>query len=82
MTSPAARDAEIMHRAQWKSGVMGAVAVISQVLALRLLVLVAIAGGIWLTWIALATPDPFRLGALGIYGILIVVPTIWLAGSR
>lgn len=61
---------------------MGAVAVISQVLALRLLVLVAIAGGIGLTWLTLMSPEPFRLGALAIYGILIVLPTVWLAGTR
>lgn len=71
---------EFQHRAAWKAGVMGALGVVTQVLALRLLVLVAIIGGVGLTWMALAQPDPFRLGALVIYGLLIVVPVIWLAG--
>jgi hypothetical protein len=52
-----------------------------RVLALRLVVLVAVSGGIGLTLIALGAPDGFRLGALGIYGILVVVPVIWLAAK-
>jgi hypothetical protein len=69
-----------MTRSAWKHGVMGAVAVITQVLSLRLAVLVAISGGIWLTWVALAAADPFRLIALAIYGAGVVIPTVWLAG--
>jgi hypothetical protein len=59
---------------------MGALAVVMAVLSLRLVVLVAVGGGIWLTMTALAEPDPFRLGALAIYGLAVVIPTIWLAG--
>lgn len=61
---------------------MGAIAVVTQVLALRLVVLVAICGGIGLTWTALSSPDPFRLGALAIYGLAVVIPVVWLAGRR
>jgi len=49
------------------------------VLAARMAVLVAILGGIGLTWISLAQPDPYRIGILGIYAALVVIPTIWLA---
>lgn len=61
---------------------MGAVAVVTQVLSLRLQVLVATIGAIVLTKMALDNPDPYRLGALAIYSIFIVGPTIWLAGKR
>jgi hypothetical protein len=50
------------------------------VLALRMIVMIAIVGGIALTWLALRDPDPYRLGALAIYAVSIVLPTIWLAG--
>ena len=58
---------------------MGTINVLSKVLASRILVLVAILGGVGLTWLALANPDPMRLGVLGIYFALCVVPTIGLA---
>jgi uncharacterized membrane protein YhaH (DUF805 family) len=61
---------------------MGAVNVAAQVLSLRLLVLVAISGGIGLSFAALSTPDPFRLGALVIYGVTVVIPVIALAARR
>jgi hypothetical protein len=60
-------------------GVLNALAMI---LAARLIVLVAVAGGIWLTVIALSVPDPFRLGALAIYCTAVVIPVIWLASRR
>jgi hypothetical protein len=74
--------AEYVHRAAWKAGVLGAINVAVAVLAARLVVLVAVIGGIALTWLALAVPDPVRLGALGIYCVAVVIPCIWLAGRR
>ena len=70
---------EIMHRAAWKAGVLGAVNVLVMLLAARLIVLVAIGGAIGLTWQALGNPDPNRLIALGIYGAAVVIPCVWLA---
>lgn len=70
-----------MHRAAWKAGVLGAVNVMTMLLAARLLVLVAIAGAIGLTWLALGNPDPYRLIALGIYSLLVVCPCVWLAAT-
>ena len=61
---------------------MGALNVAVAMLAVRFSVLVAISGGIWLTYVALIEPDPMRLGALAIYAAVIVVPCIWLAGRR
>lgn len=80
--SPDQLKGEFIHRSAWKAGVMGALNVAVAVLSARLIVLVAVAGGIVLTWAALAVPDPMRLGALGIYGVAIFIPCVWLAGRR
>ena len=74
-------DPELINQRQvaWKAGVLGAVNVIVKVLAARLVVLVAVSGGIGLTWVALEQPDPYRLGALAIYALAVVCPTIYLA---
>jgi hypothetical protein len=73
---------EYVHRAAWKAGVLGALNVAVAILAARLVVLVAVIGGIVLTWLALAVPDPVRLGALGIYCVAVVIPAVWLASRR
>jgi len=70
---------ELAHRAAWKAGVIGALNVAIALVAVRLIVLVAVVGGIALTWLALGEPDLMRLGALGIYTLAVVVPTVWLA---
>ena len=61
---------------------MGALNVVTAVLAVRLILLVAVSGAVWLTWLALQQPDPYRLGALGVYAAVIVVPMVWLAARR
>lgn len=73
---------ELMHRAAWKASVLGSLNVIFAVLSVRLIVLVAVCGGIGLSLQALQNPDPFRLGALGIYALFVVCPCIWLASRR
>ena len=73
---------EFIHRAAWKAGVMGAINVLVLVLSARLIVLVGVAGAIVLTIQALESPDLYRLGALGIYCVAVVCPSIWLAHSR
>ena len=70
---------EVLHRTAWKAGVMGALNVATRVLAARLIVLVGVAGGIALAWLALQEPDPLRLGVLAIYAIFVVGPSVWLA---
>lgn len=70
---------EVVHRSAWKAGVMGALDVAIRVISVRLVLLVAVAGGIALTWLCIAEPDPYRLGALGIYAGAIVVPLVWMA---
>ena len=79
MTTP---PPEYIHRAAWKAGVMGAFNALALILSARLIVLVGVGGGISLTWLALQSPDPMRLGALAIYSLAVVVPTVWLASRR
>jgi hypothetical protein len=63
----------------WKAGVLGAINVLAMVLAGRGLVLVAIAGAIFLTYLTLGNPDVYRLSALGIYCVAVVIPCVALA---
>jgi hypothetical protein len=72
---------EFIHRTAWKAGVLGALNLATQILAIRFVVLTAIVGGISLTWLALGQPDPYRLGALAIYCGFVVLPTVWLAAA-
>jgi len=39
-------------------------------------------GGIVLTYLALQSSDPYKLGALGLYGAFVVIPSVWLASRR
>ena len=73
---------EYIHRAAWKAGVLGAINVLIQVVAVRVIVLVAVSGGIVLASIALGNPDPWRLGVLTIYSLAVVVPVVWLASRH
>ena len=73
---------EYIHRAAWKAGVLGAINVLIQVVAVRVIVLVAVSGGIVLASIALGDPDPWRLGVLTIYSLAVVVPVVWLASRH
>jgi hypothetical protein len=56
--------------------VIGAVNVLTRMLAVRAILLVSIGGAIALTWLAVASPDLLRLGALMIYCASTVVPMI------
>lgn len=42
--------------------------------------LIAVVGGIVLTWVALGDPSPWRLATLAVYALAVVGPTVWLAG--
>lgn len=73
---------EYVHRAAWKAGVLGAINVLVLVVSARVIVMVAVGGGIVLTSMALTNLDPWRLGALAIYAICVVVPVVWLASRH
>jgi hypothetical protein len=73
---------EYIHRAAWKAGVLGALNVITVVLAVRLTLLVSVCGAAGLAYLALTGPDPYRLGVLGIYCAVVVLPVVWLSSRR
>lgn len=52
------------------------------ILAVRAILLIAIIGAIYLAIIASRDPDPWRLGALAIYTVGVIAPTIWLSSRR
>ena len=55
---------------------------VALVLSIRLIVLVAVCGGIGMTFLALGNPDPYRLGALAIYCLAVVIPSMALAARH
>lgn len=73
---------ETLHRAAWKAGVMGALNLIVAVVAVRIILLIAVGGAIWLTYLALQAADPMRLVALGVFCVTVVIPSVWLAVVR
>jgi hypothetical protein len=81
-TTPPNLQAEFVHRSAWKAGVLGTLNVLFAVIATRLILLVSVIGAIVLATIAVREPDPWRLGALAIYALVVVCPTVWLASRR
>jgi hypothetical protein len=63
----------------WRTAAMGTINVLAAVLAARMIVLVAVIGGIVLTWNALGDPNTFRVAALSVYGMMVVIPAVALA---
>jgi hypothetical protein len=66
----------------WKQGVLGAINVATAILAVRLILLLAVAGAVFLALEALATAEPLRLAALGVYTLSVVLPLVWLAARH
>lgn len=73
---------EYVHRSAWKAGLLGSLNLVIAVLAVRLILLVSVCGAIALAYLALAQPDPYRLGALAIYTVAVVLPLVWLSSRR
>jgi len=71
-----------VHRAAWKAAVLGTINVLVLLVAVRLILLVSVCGAVALAYLALSNPDPYRLGALLIYALTVVVPLIFLASRR
>ena len=61
---------------------MATLNVLFVILAVRAILLVAVIGAIWLTINVERDPDPWRLGAMGIYTAVVIVPLIWLAARK
>jgi hypothetical protein len=62
--------------------VLGAINVLTVVLAVRLILLVSVCGASVLAWLALAQPDPYRLATLAVYAVVVVLPMIWLTARK
>lgn len=60
---------------------LGSINVLAKVLSVRWTLMMSVAGGILLTTLAISNPDIYKLGAIAIYGFLVVVPVVWLAAS-
>lgn len=60
---------------------LGALNALFVIVAVRAILLVAIIGAIYLALTVIAAPDPWRLGALAIYA-MIVAALIWLSSRR
>jgi uncharacterized BrkB/YihY/UPF0761 family membrane protein len=73
---------EFQHRSAWKAGVLGAFNVLAIILAIRFTLLVSVIGAIILALAVERNPDPWRLGALAIYSLIVVLPTVWLASRK
>lgn len=73
---------EYVHRAVWKAGVMATLNVLFVILAVRAILLVSVIGSIWLAINVERDPDPWRLGAMGIYTVIVVIPLTWLAARK
>lgn len=68
-----------MTRLVWKNAVLGNLNALALVLSVRLALLASVAGGIWLSWISLAHPDPNTLVAQAIYCVGVILPCVVLA---
>lgn len=82
---PNPQQAEYVHRAAWKAGVLGAINVLIAVVAVRLVLLVAVIGALYLARLALDVPAPIQMPALimlGVYCATVVLPLVWLASRR
>lgn len=58
---------------------MGALNVAVQILALRLIVLVAVLGGVALSWYSLSNIDLIRVALLSVYCAGVLLPVVWLS---
>ena len=83
--APISRETEYMTRAAWRNGVMGALNLLAVVLAVRLVLLVAVIGALWLAKLALDVPAPLQIPALvmlGVYCATVVLPMVWLSSRK
>ena len=79
------REGEYQHRAAWKAGVMGGLNLLAIVLAVRMILLVAVIGALWLAKLALDVPVAMQMPALimlGVYCGAVVIPMVWLSSRK
>jgi hypothetical protein len=79
------REGEYQHRAAWKAGVLGSLNLLAVVLAVRLVLLVAVIGALYLAKVALDVPAALQIPALvmlGVYCATVVIPMVWLSSRK
>ena len=79
------RETEFVTRAAWRNGVMGALNLLAVVLAVRLVLLVAVLGALWLAKLAIEVPPSVQMPALvmlGTYCLTTVIPLVWLSSRK
>ena len=84
-STPRPAAGEFVHRSAWKAGVMGALNLLAVVLAVRLVLLVAVIGALWLAKLALDVPVAMQMPALvmlGVYCATVVIPMVWLSSRK
>jgi hypothetical protein len=62
--------------------VLGGLNVVALVLAVRFVLTIAVVGAFVLAYIAIQTPDPWRLAILAAYSLIVVVPLVYLSTQR
>jgi hypothetical protein len=67
---------------EWKAAVLGTLNVLMLVLSARMIVLVSVFGAVWVSWLALQSPDPWRLGVLITFCLGVCGPAVWLASRH
>lgn len=75
-------DRERASREAWRQGILASLAVVSAVLAARLILLLAVVGAFAIAYITLASPGPWPAAIFGAYVVGIVAPLVWLASRR
>lgn len=61
---------------------MGALNLVAVVLAVRLILLVAVAGAIPLAFLAMQAPDLWRSVTAAVYAVTVICPLVWLSSRR
>ena len=76
---------EFMTRTVWKQAVLATLNILITVVAVRLVLLVAVVGALYLARLALDVAAPVQTPALimlGVYCATVVLPLVWLASRR
>ena len=82
-TQTTAVQRELVSRGAYRSAVIGTVNVLIQVVAIRFILLIAVAGAVALSLLAMNLPrDLFSWVPPAIYAVTVVCPLIWLASRR
>ena len=70
---------ELLSRAAWRAGVIGALTIATRILAARAILMLAMIGAIGLAVMALIEGDYLRLAVLATYLIGCLAPLVWLS---